>query len=57
MPKTRTPGIAVANDGQRILDKEYRGVRICARLGRVSQRKAERWLRAEISRIDAPWPR
>jgi hypothetical protein len=44
MAKTRMPGITVAADGQRMLDKAYRGVRIVARLGRVSQRKAERWL-------------
>lgn len=52
MAKTRTPGITVAADGQRILDKAHRGVRIVARLGCISQRKAERWLRAEIHRIE-----
>lgn len=52
MAKTRTPGITVAADGQRMLDKTHRGVRIVARLGSISQRKAERWLRAEIHRID-----
>lgn len=52
MAKTRTPGITVAADGRRMLDKMYRGVRIVARVGSISQCKAERWLRAEIHRID-----
>lgn len=52
MAKTRTAVITVDKHGHRILDKEYRNVRICARLGRVSQRKAERRLRAEIHRVD-----
>lgn len=51
MPKTRTPGITVTVDGQRILDKEYRGVRICVRLRRVSQREAEERLRTETDRV------
>lgn len=52
MSKTRTPGITLQDDGQRIIDKEYRGVRICARLGRVSQLEAEQRLRTEIDRTE-----
>jgi integrase len=52
MPKTRTPGITVYADGQRILDKEYRGVRIYARLGHVSQLEAEQSLREAIERTE-----
>jgi integrase len=51
--RTRTPGITIDADGRRLIDKERRGIRICARLGRVSQREAEERLRAEIERTDA----
>ena len=33
MPSTCTPGITVDAAGQRIIDKEHRGVRIYIRLG------------------------
>ena len=36
-----TPGITVTATGHLIIDKEYRGVRIYVRLGRVSQAEAE----------------
>ena len=28
MARTRTPGITIASDGRRFIDKEYRGVRM-----------------------------
>jgi len=50
--RTRTKGIqSTANNG-RIVNKEYRGKRIFARLGEVSQEEAEAWLRKEQTRID-----
>ena len=48
MASTRTPGITIDPDGRRIIDKEYRGVRICIRLGAITQEQAEQCLRAEI---------
>ena len=48
MASTRTPGITIDPDGRRIIDKEYRGVRICLRLGAITQEQAEQCLRAEI---------
>jgi len=48
MASTRTPGITINPDGRRIIDKEYRGVRICLRLGAITQEQAEQCLRAEI---------
>ena len=50
---TGTPGIIVTTAGHHIIDKEYRGVRIYTRLGRVSQAEAEQRLAAEIERIEA----
>jgi integrase len=50
--RTRTKGIQVADDGSRIVNKQYRGRRIFVRLGAVSQDEAEAWLRQEQSRID-----
>jgi hypothetical protein len=41
MASTRTPGITIDPDGRRIIDKEYRGVRICIRLGAITQEQAE----------------
>jgi|ERR1700674_846355 len=35
-------------DGRRIIDKEYRGVRICIRLGAITQEETEQCLLAEI---------
>ena len=47
-----TPGITVTAAGHVIIDKEHRGVRIYARLGRVSQAEAEERLAAEIERVE-----
>ena len=51
--RTRTKGIQLADDGGRIVNKEYRGKRIFQRLGRVSQDDAEAWLRSRQASIDA----
>jgi integrase len=53
MPCTRTPGITVDSRGQRLIDKEHRGVRICVRLGLLSQKDAEHRLDAEIIRVES----
>ena len=47
-----TAGITVTATGHHIIDKEYRGVRIYTRLGRVSQAEAEERLAAEIERVE-----
>ena len=39
--RTRTKGVLLADDGGRIVNKEYKGKRIFQRLGRVSQDSAE----------------
>lgn len=51
--RTRTRGIQLADDGGRIVNKEYRGQRIYQRLGKVSQDEAEAWLRQQQGEIDA----
>lgn len=51
--RTRTKGIQLADDGERIVNKQYRGERVFARLGRVSQDDAEGWLRQRQAEIDA----
>lgn len=51
--RTRTKGILLAGNGERVVNKQYRGERIFARLGRVSQDDAEAWLRKEQARLDA----
>ena len=53
MPCTRTPGIMVDAAGCRVIDKEHRGVRICLRLGPLSQEDAEYRLAAEITRVES----
>jgi integrase len=53
MAITVVPGITVGFDGKRIINKEYRGVRLFRRLGNVSQDDAEQRLLNEIQRIDA----
>lgn len=53
MAITAVPGINVDVDGKRIINKEYRGIRLFRRLGVVTQEHAERRLRREIARIDA----
>lgn len=50
--RTRTKGIQLDDDGERIANKQYRGERIYARLGRVSQDDAEAWLREKQAGID-----
>lgn len=51
--RTRTRGIRLAGEGERIVDKQYRGQRIFERLGAVSQDDAEAWLRQRQATIDA----
>lgn len=51
--RTRTKGIQLADDGGRIVNKEYRGQRVFQRLGKVSQDEAEAWLRNRQASIDA----
>jgi len=50
--RTRTKGIHASTNGEKNVDKHYRGKRIFARLGAVSQDEAEAWLRQEQARID-----
>lgn len=50
--RTRTKGIQLADDGERIVDKRYRGTRIHERLGKISQEAAEDWLRSQQNDID-----
>ena len=51
--RTRTPGILCDRSNKRTVNKEYKGERIFARLGRVSQDDAETWLRARQAEVDA----
>lgn len=51
--RTRTRGIRLAGNGQRIIDKHYHGERIFERLGEVSQEQAEAWLRQRQGELDA----
>lgn len=51
--RTRTKGIQLLGNGERSVDKHYRGERIFERLGRVSQDEAEAWLRERQAVIDA----
>ena len=51
MTTTKTPGITVDVDGCKIIDKEYRGIRLYRRLGQVSQEVAERLLQLEVERL------
>lgn len=53
MGRTRTRGITLENDGSRTVNKVWRGERIFARLGQVSQEEAERWLSSETARLEA----
>lgn len=50
--RTRTKGIQLADDGGRVVDKEYKGQRIFQRLGKVSQDDAEAWVRKRQAEID-----
>lgn len=51
--RTRTPGILCDRSGERTVNKQYKGERIFARLGKVGQDDAESWLRARQAEIDA----
>ncbi len=51
--RTRTPGILCDRSGERTVNKQHKGERIFARLGRVSQDEAEAWLRARQAEADA----
>ncbi|GAP37331.1 tyrosine-type recombinase/integrase [Piscinibacter sakaiensis] len=51
--RTRTSGVIVAENGERTIDKQYKGHRIFERLGRVSQDDAEAKLRQHQARVDA----
>jgi len=51
--RTRTPGILCDRSGERTVNKQHKGERIFARLGRVSQDEAETWLRARQAELDA----
>jgi integrase len=51
--RTRTPGILCDRAGERTINKQYKGERIFARLGKVTQDSAENWLRARQSELDA----
>jgi integrase len=51
--RTRTRGIQLLDNGERLADKQYRGERIFERLGAVSQDDAEAWLRQRQAGIDA----
>lgn len=53
MGRTRTRGISLETDGSRTVNKVWRGERIFARLGQVSQEEAERWLAAEVASREA----
>lgn len=53
MGTTRTRGISLERDGSRTVNKVWRGERIFARLGKVSQEEAEQWLADEIARRKA----
>ena len=51
--RTRTKGIQLDDNGERRVDKQYKGQRIFERLGPVSQDEAEAWLRRQQAHIDA----
>lgn len=62
MAKTRTSGITVDVDGNRIANKQVLGSTIFTRLGKVSQEEAEQWLadavqRARLERARGSRPR
>ena len=52
MPSTRTPGITVSATGERIIDKEHRGVRIYARLRPIDFPIEHIELAAEVERVE-----
>jgi hypothetical protein len=52
MAATRTQGITIDTDGNFTINKEYRGIRLFFRLGKLSQDQAEQRLHTEIDRVD-----
>ena len=52
MPSTQVPGLTVNAAGQHIIDKEYRGVRIFARLGAIAEEDAARQVRVAMDRSE-----
>ena len=52
MGRSRTAGITVDGDGNRIINKQVRGAQIYARLGQVSQDEAERALGLRVAEIE-----
>ena len=52
MPSTRTPGITIDRYGRLTIDKEHRGERIFARLGRIGQEDAEQCLAQSLEWLD-----
>lgn len=53
MGTTKTGGIQSDKNGNRTVDKIWRGQRIYARLGKITQEEAERWLANAIAHINA----
>lgn len=51
MGRTRTSGIIVDAEGNRIVNKRYRGNTLFRRLGKVSQEEAEQWLARQIEEL------
>lgn len=49
--QTRTSGILCSPSGERTVNKQHKGERIFARLGRVSQDEAEQWLEARKAEV------
>src|SRR5688572_31922634 len=54
MAATRTPGITTDADGNFLIDKRHRGIRIIRRLGANTQEQAEQRLQTEIQHADVP---
>lgn len=54
---TGTPGITVTAQGNRIIDKEHRGVRIYVRLRHITHDEARCRLAAEVRRVDTEFER
>jgi hypothetical protein len=52
MAATRTQGIPIDTDGNFTINKEYRGIRLFSRLGKLGQDQAEQRLQTEIDRVD-----
>ena len=50
--RTRTSGILCDSSGERTVNKQFKGERIFARLGNVSQDEAETWLRTKQTELE-----